>query len=788
MITTISVFVTNCLKKLKQLAQSEELDQFKFDVPPALWADELGRLRVWAANIGAHQTGQSSLDFRLRDSSTIRQTLMRVLERLHRTIEDLQDALDGSKVTEEDSISDFSDSEEESEQTEIQSTYHDLRDTISNLFQVSMVIRRPAQYDRLVGTKRSEAVMFEPFDRDHVFNKFPSADEAILNRLGLAISERRAIFRYRERHYMKLAQGIDRVVNDLPDTMSTLMSETVATELLESPERETSGYGSQSMESQTSYTQSIVEGNHGIGMPAPPEGSDNGAPFECPYCFLVISTSSSFDWYRHVFNDLMPYVCIAPTCLTPHRLYQSRREWFEHLQRQHSMTPENMAEVDCPLCQSPNQPGRSLEKHLGRHLEELALFALPHSDQYKNGEDFDSSSSSLSPSEIPNRDAIASEDGDVERLTEALRSLSKHFPNATVFEEANRRFVGLAEGLREPFQSVSEHNNSPLGSDASAYGDAVPSTEAIAEESQSAAELMQQFELSQIDLSIPAGLLGLGDLSPHSRNPSSKGVPAAGWMTFEFTRDGVKMEYKIRTDIETINTDTLSQTFKDSNRVYLLTSLNSDNQQGLSDIFENACNKVGWALAKLNPILQGKRGLLHHAVKLSWRRKPELRLNIWEELRSSSNDRQRENDPPNPFYPPWSARSFFSRAPSPIQAESKSPPPPHPLANDASEEAAAQEDFKKRGNMEPLAAEEAEMTTREKQFAHDQAFSQTAVSEIAAVRLDDSGTRDWAELIEQAPKLEGLSHIDGIEVMTVLFYGDGEQSQSLSAAGSEGVD
>ena len=25
------------------------------------WEDELGRLRVWAANIGAHQTNQSSL-------------------------------------------------------------------------------------------------------------------------------------------------------------------------------------------------------------------------------------------------------------------------------------------------------------------------------------------------------------------------------------------------------------------------------------------------------------------------------------------------------------------------------------------------------------------------------------------------------------------------------------------------------------------------------------------------------------------------------------------------------
>lgn len=625
MVITISAFVTNCLKQLKQLAQSEGLNQHKFDVSPGLWADELGRLRVWAANIGAHQTGQSSLDFRLRDSSSAQKTLMRVLERLHRAIEDLQDILDGSNITEEDSISDFSDSEADCEQPEIQSTYYDLRDTISSLFQVSMVIKRPAQYDRLVGTKRSDAVMFEPFDRDHVFNKFPSADATILNRLGLAISERRAIFRYRKRHRMKLAQGIDHVFNDLPDTMSTVMSETVATEFLESPEREASEYESRSIRSQTSYAQSMVQGNHGIGMPAPPEVSDNGAPFECPYCFVVISISSRFDWYRHIFNDLMPYVCIAPMCLTPHRLYHSRREWFEHLQCQHSMTAETSAGVSCPLCQSPSPPGKSLEKHLGRHLEELALFALPRSDQDEDEEEFDSLSSSLPLLGMPSPSAFASEDGhiSIERLTEAIRSISEDLPNMV----AN----GFDDVLREPFHFVSGNSESPQSSNSSAFADAGPSTKLIPEEGQDTAELNPRFEPCISDLSTPASEYAHKDpplnvdrqLTVNPTKSYSANNSTEDWITFEYTRDGIIMEYEIRMDIGTINLDILSSEFKEKNSIYPRASaaiMSPEQQQAREarDVYEDEWNRFGWALAKLNPVLQGKRDLLRHTVN-EWR-------------------------------------------------------------------------------------------------------------------------------------------------------------------------
>lgn len=136
--STISSVAISCLKELKVITSSDDLNVYGADVPQTLWQDELGRLRVWAANIGAHQVGQSSLDHRLRDASHIKDQTLRVLRRLQRLIQDLQDALQMESVSE-----DFSDSEDEAgEKSEVQIIYQDLHDTISNLFQLSMIIRK----------------------------------------------------------------------------------------------------------------------------------------------------------------------------------------------------------------------------------------------------------------------------------------------------------------------------------------------------------------------------------------------------------------------------------------------------------------------------------------------------------------------------------------------------------------------------------------------------------------------------------------------------------------------
>ena len=90
------------------------------------------------------------------------------------------------------------------------------------------------------------------------------------------------------------------------------------------------------------------------------------------------------------------------------------------------------------------------------------------------------------------------------------------------------------------------------------------------------------------------------------------------WIAFEYSRDRVKMEYTIRCDVESVNTDSLAPEFRTDNCVYPRACCPRDQYRGNRLQYENECNTVGWALAELNPCLRGKRGLIQRAVD-SWR-------------------------------------------------------------------------------------------------------------------------------------------------------------------------
>ncbi len=90
------------------------------------------------------------------------------------------------------------------------------------------------------------------------------------------------------------------------------------------------------------------------------------------------------------------------------------------------------------------------------------------------------------------------------------------------------------------------------------------------------------------------------------------------WIAFEYSRDRVKMEYTIRCDVESVNTEELSAEFRSANCVYPRACSGKDQYKGNRLQYETECNAVGWALAQLNPPLREKRGLIQRAVD-SWR-------------------------------------------------------------------------------------------------------------------------------------------------------------------------
>lgn len=90
------------------------------------------------------------------------------------------------------------------------------------------------------------------------------------------------------------------------------------------------------------------------------------------------------------------------------------------------------------------------------------------------------------------------------------------------------------------------------------------------------------------------------------------------WISFEYSRDRVKMEYQIDCSVNKVNVDTLDAKFKDDNCVYPRAMTKKEEYKGNRYAYETECNNVGWALASLNACLRGKRGLIQRAVD-SWR-------------------------------------------------------------------------------------------------------------------------------------------------------------------------
>ena len=348
------------------------------------WEDERGRLRIWAGNIGAHKIGESSLDCRLRDSSHIRRRIVTLLDEMIERLVDARTILIDGEESDVESIHDGS-SEQEGSPTELNQLRKSISTAITCLFEMSILARKPAGHDIRVGSKHDVAAEFEQFDQRHIRDKFPMADESLVLRLARAMFRRRRYLKYRERHASKLSHGIDHEAQKARPDGSIIFSETVATNIRDW-DIDCDETASNSGISQTSYASTLLSGGH-IIIPAPPKASNDGAPFECPYCYTVITVKNRAAWNRHVFRDLQPYVCTEIDCVTPDRLYSMRHEWIHHLRTSHGQSMlslpkpgQQIVRLLCALCGESQSSPDHLDRHVAMHLQELALFVLPRDD------------------------------------------------------------------------------------------------------------------------------------------------------------------------------------------------------------------------------------------------------------------------------------------------------------------------------------------------------------------------------------------------------------------------
>jgi hypothetical protein len=172
-------------------------------------------------------------------------------------------------------------------------------------------------------------------------------------------------------------------------------------------------------ESKSSMASSYAGKTIRISVPSRPKNDDGQEleQFECPYCLLTKNVSNDRRWKKHVLEDLQPYVCTYGDCELYDHFFESRDAWFKHEAQQHRTKwscnvdghmeydseghfllhmrtdhdqnfdeaqfslvksmfrrPTNSLEGTCNLC---DRPSKNLRSHLSRHLQQIAIFALP---------------------------------------------------------------------------------------------------------------------------------------------------------------------------------------------------------------------------------------------------------------------------------------------------------------------------------------------------------------------------------------------------------------------------
>jgi hypothetical protein len=135
---------------------------------------------------------------------------------------------------------------------------------------------------------------------------------------------------------------------------------------------------------------------------------------------------------KHVFRDIYPYVCTFKGCSQGTHLFERRHDWFHHERDVHRrewvcsccrsaktfgikasfrdhLKQKNRrikiwdsqmtvlvdqgersieSEQPCPLCADKMLP-QALQRHLGKHMEQLALFVIPGSVEDDENDDSD---------------------------------------------------------------------------------------------------------------------------------------------------------------------------------------------------------------------------------------------------------------------------------------------------------------------------------------------------------------------------------------------------------------
>ncbi|KAH7370573.1 hypothetical protein BKA65DRAFT_366218, partial [Rhexocercosporidium sp. MPI-PUGE-AT-0058] len=268
-------------------------------------------------------------------------------------------------------------------------------------------------------------------------------DKWLMERLGIAITRRRQYLLYRKEHQEKMEQvhTLKKDAGGKTVWSGEKASTYHPNEALEDSRPADLNIWGFVSSAPTEYADSS-KGKDGasdlLRTPLLPKDSvgvraEYNQHFECPYCWRPQKVGDKNEWKKHIFGDLRPYVCTFESCGL--NMFESQNQWFEHEMRFHrkqwtcqyckETTAQSRPELEkhmtlihadriqeshldglldacrvsrvdateCPLCteygnkfQRINQSKKcdvslkQFQEHLGRHMEQLALSALPQEE------------------------------------------------------------------------------------------------------------------------------------------------------------------------------------------------------------------------------------------------------------------------------------------------------------------------------------------------------------------------------------------------------------------------
>ncbi|KAL0937806.1 uncharacterized protein CTRU02_207537 [Colletotrichum truncatum] len=213
-------------------------------------ADEVGRFKIWAANIGALQDAKSasSLDSRLKTSDRMRQFVSSDLTRLKDVLDragiisgDLPNRTSQPLVSEEDVAtrsveivfrSDagniMGDESSTSDTTELAQLFLNIQSCITHLFTLSTLIRKDRPRGRIGRQRPQDSVPDPGPDIVNARDKFPKLKQRpwLAERIGTWVSKQRDYVRYRQDHRKKMSRSNKDASDETRSTRATTKATT----------------------------------------------------------------------------------------------------------------------------------------------------------------------------------------------------------------------------------------------------------------------------------------------------------------------------------------------------------------------------------------------------------------------------------------------------------------------------------------------------------------------------------------------------------------------------------